>query len=76
MLSNITRDETWGFVLIVIGIVLLIWKPFNKLSDWVNGQTEQIITVLLFGVIMVYVWIAFFGKPEAKAVALIWIVSP
>lgn len=76
MSLSITRDETWGWVLIVLGGVLLIWKPFNKLSGWLNGQTETAVTVMLFAVIGIYMWIAFFGKPELKAVALIWIVSP
>lgn len=75
-LRSITRDETWGYILVALGIVLLIWKPLNKVDDWLNGQTEQVITVLLFVVIGVYVAIAFFGNSKAKALALFWIVTP
>lgn len=72
----ISKDETWGYVLIVVGVVLLIWKPFNKISGWVNGQTEEAISFMLFAVIMLYLYIVFFGKPTTKALALLWIVSP
>jgi hypothetical protein len=75
-LKSVTRDETWGYILIVLGVVLLIWKPLNKIGDWLDGQTEQMITAFLFVVIGIYVWIAFFGGPKAKALALFWIVTP
>lgn len=75
-LRSVTRDETWGYILIALGVVLLIWKPLNKIGDWLDGQTEQVITSLLFVVIAVYVWIAFFGGPKSKALALFWIVTP
>lgn len=71
-----TRDETWGYILLALGIVLLIWKPLNRVDDWLNGQTETVITTLLFAVILLYVAIAFFGDAKAKALALFWIVTP
>lgn len=76
MLKNITQDAVWGFVLITLGIIALAWHPFDKFNGWINEQTEQIITIMLFAVILFYVGIAFFGKAETKAIALAWIVTP
>lgn len=73
---DFTRDETWGWVLIALGIILLIWKPGNKFNAWLNGQGNTMVTFLLLMSAVVYILIALFAKPEFKVVALAWAVTP
>jgi hypothetical protein len=76
MFSDITKDETWGYVLIAVGIASLIWKPFNRLNSTLKGEPDRILTLLLIGLAVVVAAIAFRGSPSLKALAVFWIVSP
>lgn len=76
MLSNITKDETWGYVLIAVGIASLIWKPFDRLNGALKGEPDRVLTLLLIGLAVVVAAIAFRGSPSLKALAVFWIVSP
>lgn len=73
---NITRDATWGYVLIVLGIILLVYKPGDKFTAWLHGAGETAVTVGLFATIGIYLVIAIFAKPPVKVVALAWAVTP
>jgi len=74
--NDLQKDATWGYILIGVGIILLIWHPVDKLNAWLNDAGETSITVLLFIMILFYTAIAFFGSPTAKAAALVWVVTP
>lgn len=70
------KDEFWGWILIILGVVSVVFKPFNMLNDKIKGEPEKVITVLLILVILVYVVIAWKGSPVFKAAALFWAVTP
>jgi hypothetical protein len=74
--SNITKDETWGYVLIAVGIASLIWKPFDRLNGTLKGEPDRVLTLLLIGLAMIVAAIAFRGSPSLKALTVFWIVSP
>lgn len=73
---DFTRDSTWGYVLIFLGVILLAFKPGDKFNSWLNNQGNTAITFGLFMTIAVYLAIAIFAKPAVKAVALAWAVTP
>jgi hypothetical protein len=71
------RDETWGWVLIGLGIVMLVWRPFNRLDDVLRGKPDQVLTAILMAVGLVYIGIGLFApRPSLKALAVFWAVTP
>jgi len=70
------QDRFWGFVLIVIGVAAITFRPFDKFDDWIRGETDYVLTALLLILAAVIVFVAFEGRPSVKALWLIWMVVP
>ena len=73
---NITKDETWGWILIAAGVVLLLYRPGNRIHDWLTGAPDHFITAGLVITLMIYAVITVKGSPELRAVALAWAITP
>lgn len=65
-----------GAFLIVLGAVFLYFKSTDNVRAWISGEGESVVTTGLVVMIAVYCWIAAFGKPEMKALALAWVMVP
>lgn len=76
MLSDIGKDKIWGFVLIALGVISLVYKPFDKLGGKLQGAPDRVLTLLLIGLALVIFGIAVKGPPGVKALAAFWIVTP
>lgn len=68
------QDHIYGWCLIALGIVLLIFKPVDKFNVYLSGKSETIVTVLLIIVIVIHVTIVLKGSAVAKRTALLWAV--
>lgn len=73
---NITKDATWGWVLIVLGVALLLFAPGDKITRWIEGKGDRWITIGLVATMGIYGLIAWRASPEVKAIALAWAVTP
>lgn len=76
MALDITKDESWGWLLIAVGVASIVWKPFDKLDGVLKGQTDRVLTFFLVILAIVVIMVALHGSPELKAIAVFWIVSP
>lgn len=70
------KDEAAALVLIGIGIAVYFLRPNQRFASWVNGQGNTVISFALLAVVVVYFLIALFAKPNLKALALVWAVTP
>lgn len=74
--QTLTEDRFWGYVLIAIGLVSIIYKPFDRLDAALHKTADAALTIMLIGLALVVISIAFFTKPGTKALAIFWIVAP
>jgi hypothetical protein len=76
MNNYLEDDRVWGSVLIAIGIASVIFRPFEKVDKALHGETDAILTAILLVLATATVWLAFWGRPAMKALAIVWIVTP
>jgi hypothetical protein len=51
--------------------------PFIKqLNDWLAGEPDNVLTIILLALAAFAVGVALFGKPAFKAVLAAWFIAP
>lgn len=70
------KDDAAALVLIGLGIAVYFTRPNDRFASWVGGQGNTVISGALLAVVVVYFLIAILAKPELKALALVWAVTP
>jgi uncharacterized membrane protein YhaH (DUF805 family) len=73
---EINRDEFWGWVLIALGGIALVYKPFNRVDDYLRGANDRALSMALVILAIALVLVSWRARPLTKAAVLFWMLSP
>lgn len=66
----------WGIVLISLGIVVMVFDPFDKLDTYLRGAANTVLTATLLGLAALTTVVALWARPSLKALLILWILAP
>jgi len=69
-------DLFWGAVLIGLGSISIVYKPFEKIDAAISDAGDKALTAGLIVTAVMVIIAAFYARPALKALMLVWIVTP
>ena len=66
----------WGVVLISLGIVVMVFNPFDKLDAYLRGAANTGLTATLLGLAALTIAVALWAQSSLKALLILWILAP